>query len=335
MWTHLLTHRLLARRRLAVATLLAGLPAARAMRARAADAPIRLVIPFAPGGPNQAMAAIVAEGMQAALGRPVVIENRPSSRGSVGGAEFVARAPADGTTLLVTQQSHLLNAFLFPGLSFDPIDSFAPVALLAEAPLVVLVPAQGAPRSMADLAARLRRPTGEERYGSGGPATGTQIASQLLVDALGAQATHVPFNGLGPARAALVAGRLTFLLDVAPSALADAAAGRVRPLAVLSGQRLAALPDVPTMNETGLVDGVGLLGAIWNVLLAPAGTPAETVAVLNAAADQALAAGAVQVRLAAMGARGMGGFSPAATRVFLQAESMRLEKLAQRALSGE
>lgn len=323
----------LSRRRLAAAALLAGLPGIEARAAAPSLTPLRLVIPFSAGGPNQAMISVVAEAMAKALGRPVLIENRPSSRGSVGGTAYVATAAPDGGTLLVTQQSHVLNPLLFPGLAFDPIESFAPVALLVEAPIVVLVPAAGGPRSMAELAGRLRRATGEQRYGSGGPGTGTHIATLLLLEALGGDATHVHFAGLGPAREALAAGRLMFLLDLAPSVLAEAASGRLRPLAVLSGQRLAALPEVPTMAETGLGEAKPLLGAIWNALLAPAGTPPATVAALNAAAGRAVADGGVQTRLAAMGARATGDFRPEAVRLFLKAEKERLQPLALRALA--
>ncbi len=240
------------RRRTLLAAGLAALPAAALAQGFPAR-PIRLVIPFAAGGPTDIVARLLAERMAARLGQPVVVEARPGAGGALA-AEAVARAAPDGHTLLIgTATTHAVNpALQGDRLPFHPIRDFAPIAQVARAPIVLAVRPEAEARDLAGFVALLRARPGQLNYGSSGTGSMGHLASVLLLQKLGAEATHIPYRGSAPMAADLVSGRLDFASDALASLVPFMREGRVRALAIATPDRATALPDLPTFAEAGL-----------------------------------------------------------------------------------
>ena len=248
------------------------------------DRPIRLVVPFAPGGSNDAIARPLAEGLQALLGQPMVVENRAGAGSTVGSA-FVAKAPADGYTLLICSSSFTTSAAI-QRTPYDPVGSFAPVAPICTAPMLVVTAPNSEFRDIGALLAHARAHPGELRYGTAGPGNIGHMASAYLDMVAGVQTEAVPYAGIGPAQIDLVAGRLDFMITTLASVRGQVDAGRLPVIAYTGDERLAAAPGVPTVREaTGLDYAVE---AFWG-LLAPHGLPAPILARLNAAVGEVLA----------------------------------------------
>jgi tripartite-type tricarboxylate transporter receptor subunit TctC len=279
--------------------------AAAPLAARAQDGdwptrPVRLVVPYLPGGIMDALARLLAEPLQRHLGtaQPLIVENRAGAGGNVGTA-LVARARGDAHTVLVGNSGPLsINPALARSLPFDPQRDFQPVVLIATTPLVLTVPATAPHRDVAAFIAWARAQPQPVAYGTPGVGTPQHMATELLRLRAGFQAVQVPYQGSAPVITALLAGDIAFAVDNQALVLGQIRAGALRALAVTTPRRSAELPDIPTMQEAGL-DGYAVRG--WYGLLLPAGVPAAIVERLNAAARLALREPAVMARLASFG----------------------------------
>ena len=260
--------------------------------------PITLVVPFAAGGPADALARVVSRGLTERLGATVVVDNRPGAGGNIGTAA-VAKAPADGYTLLLGYIGPLaINPALMGELSYRPLHDFAPVAYLAGNPLV-LVARPGLPTPDFAAFAQLAKTTpGGLSYGSGGVGSANHMAGVLLADAAQLPLVHVPYKGAAPATVALLGDQVDVMLNGVSVALPHVTSGKLKALAVTTADRVAALPDVPTLTELGL----GPLDvAAWFGVLAPAGTAPDRLATLETAVLATLQQPAVQNQLTTAG----------------------------------
>ncbi len=277
------------------------LPPARAQDAGAAafpNRPLRMVVPFSPGGSADIVARITAQGMSEALGQPVAVENRGGGGGVIG-SEAVIAAPADGYTLAFhTVSSAVLNAGLYRSLPFDVRRAFVPVSLVGLIPNVVVVNPRLPAATLRELVELLRREPGRRTYASSGPGTITHLSGHMLADMAGGAMVHVPYRGSGPANADLMAGRIDVMVDTLSSTIPFVRAGQMRALAVSSRERSAALPDVPTAAEAGLP---GYESYNWHAVFVAAGTPAAVIARLERAARAAVASPATNRRLVEAG----------------------------------
>jgi tripartite-type tricarboxylate transporter receptor subunit TctC len=276
--------------------------------------PIRLVVPFAPGGGSDVAGRLAAQCMAPKLGQTVVVENRAGAGGTIG-MEAVAKAPADGYTLaFLTTSSAVLNVFLYPKLNFDIRRDFQTVGEVGRSPSVLAV-RRGLATDVAGLRAAGGR-SGGLTYGSGGNGTVPHLAGTMLGQALGVETTHVPLRGAGPALTAVVAGQVDVLLESVPVMLGQIQEGLARALAVASPRRDPLLPHVPTTTEAGLP---GFEIENWYGLFAPARVPAPIVETLARALREGLAEPACQARMRDLGLSG-GTSDPAAFRAYWQAE---------------
>lgn len=284
----------LTRRRLLLAAAL--LPAA--AWAAFPDKPLRLVVPFPAGGAADLMARGLAQHLGTQLGQQVVIDNRGGAGGTVA-AEIVARAPADGYTLLFgTMGTQAINPALYPKLRYDPLKDFAPVALTHITPRVLVVGPSVKARTVAELVASAKSQPGKLTYGSAGNGSSSHLSGALFESMAGVDLVHVPYKGSAPLLTDLLAGRVDVTFDSYTVYEEHIRSGRVRALAVTSRSRMGALPQVPTVAESGLA---GYEVSNWLGLLAPAGTPKEVVAALHAATVRAMADAGMKKQLAGLG----------------------------------
>jgi tripartite-type tricarboxylate transporter receptor subunit TctC len=262
----------------------AGLSPFAARLAHAADGdwptrPIRLIVPFSAGGTVDVTARLAAVQLGRALGSPVVVDNLPGAGGVIASGR-VATSPPDGYTLLFTTPNHTINPALFPRLPFDTEKDFAPVALVAEIP-ELLVASSGQPfRDFPGFVAYAKAHPGALDYGSAGNGTLPHVTMELLLQRLKIKVTHVPYKGAAPALNDLIAGQLAVKMDTIATASPHVRSGRLRALAIASARRSALMPDVPTIAELGLA---GYEGILWMGILAPAGTPRAIVDRLSGA----------------------------------------------------
>ena len=270
--------------RLAVAALLAAsvLHAGSAVAQAAAQPypakPIRLMVPFPPGGSTDIVARIVAQKLSSQLGQPLVIENRGGAGGTLGAAA-VAKAAPDGYSLLVGSTStHVVAPSVYAKLDYDPIRDFAPISLMAVSPYLLAVNPSVPAKTLKELVDLMKAKPGQLNYASAGIGSTTHLAMEMLKDASHTFALHIPYNGNGPAGTALIAGQVDILFASLPSLLPHSKSGRARALAVGTPKRSASLPDVPTVAESGYP---GFDASLWLALFAPAGTPAPIVAHLQ------------------------------------------------------
>lgn len=241
--------------------------------------PVRIMIPFAPGGVPDIVARLVAPHMQTGLGQPVLVENRPGAGGTVA-AELVARAAPDGYTLFMTTVStQAIAPNLRPDIRYDPDRDFAPISYIARVPLVLLVPPALGVRDVKGLLDLLRREPGRHAYASSGVGAPLHLAGELFRQLAGVDVTHVPYRGSSPALTDLVAGRVTFMFDALPPAVPFIADGRLTALGVGTLERARARPEIPTMQEAGVE---GFEAYTWAAFYAPGGTPAPIVERLHA-----------------------------------------------------
>lgn len=308
----------LSRRTLAALT--AGLVAAPSVLAADYPArPLRIIVPYTPGGTTDIAARLVAEPLAKILGQPVIVENRPGAN-SIVGAAAAATSPADGYTLVMVLPAHAANATLQAGkMPFDPLASFSPVSLVVSAPLVLAGSRHVPGQTLRDYLDYARKNPGRMNYGSSGIGATAHLAMELLKLRTGLVMEHIPYRGTQPALADLLAGNIGLLFDTYSTLKPQFEAGNVRPLGIAALERAAFAPDLPTLIEGGLPN---FAASSWCMLLAPAGTPANIVARLSADVTRIVREPAMTTKLQDMGFV-VEGRAPAETASFLQSEVER------------
>lgn len=259
--------------------------------------PLRLILPFPPGGPSDILGRALAQKLSEQLGQNVVPDNRPGAGGNLG-AELTAKSPHDGYTLLLTSPSIAISPSLYSKLNYDPARDFAPVARVASIQNVMLVHPSVPAKTLKEFIQLARSNPGKLNFGSGGAGTTNHLASELLKSLAHINMVHVPYKGSGQAMLGLMGGQVDMVVIAVPPAVPQIQAGKVRPLAVLSERRVATLPNVPTAKEAG-VDNFEV--AVWYGILMPGGTPREIVTRLNQEITKALAAPDLRERLSVAG----------------------------------
>ncbi|MBP7566905.1 MAG: tripartite tricarboxylate transporter substrate binding protein [Burkholderiaceae bacterium] len=287
------------RRQLLALSALGALPSlGRAQSSR----PVRIVVPFAPGGGNDVLGRQMANGLTESTGRSHIVENRAGAGGNIG-TEFVVRAAADGTTLLLGHTGTIsINPALYTGLKFDVQKDLTPVAMFATSALVLVVSESSPIQSMADLVTAIRRADGNFNYASSGAGTGGHLTAEMLAHMLGTKMTHIPYKGTAPALTDVVGGQVQMMFSVIPPAQALVASGKLRALAVTSAKRLAQLPNVPTVAESGVAQLKGFESTLTYGLLAPRATPAPAIEALGRQILQVAGTAAFQSKLGVEGA---------------------------------
>ncbi len=236
--------------------------------------PVRLIVPFPPGGSTDIVARIVAQKLGDRLGQQIVVENRGGAGGTIG-TEVVAKATPDGYTLGVGSTStHAVAPSVYPKLGYDPVKDFAPISLVAVSPYLLVVHPEVPARSLQEFVAYVRTRPGKLNYASAGTGSTTHLAMEMLKGSAGIYIVHIPYNGNGPAGTAVIAGQVEALFGSLPAVLPHAKSGRVRPIAVGTPKRSPSLPDVPTVAESGFP---GFDASLWLAIMAPAGTPPAVV----------------------------------------------------------
>jgi tripartite-type tricarboxylate transporter receptor subunit TctC len=316
---------MLNRRILLFALLLAGASLAQAQSYP--SKPIRLIVPWPPGGGVDTTGRMIAQPLSVRLGQPVVVENRPGAGGNIG-TESAARAAPDGYSLLMGSISpNAANIHLYSRLGFDPAKDFVPITFVASVPNILVVPASAPVNNVQELIALAKANPGKLTYGSGGVGSSQHLAATMFRTAAKIDILHVPYKGTAPAEADLVGGHISLMLDTT-TCLPFIAAGKMKALAVASKSRNPALPDVPTFDEVGLP---GVYASSWYGLMAPAGTPPDIIARLNAETNQILRSPETRKRLSDFGAE-IGGGTPEDFGKFIASETKRYEEIVR--LSG-
>ncbi|MBL6454352.1 tripartite tricarboxylate transporter substrate binding protein [Belnapia sp. T6] len=286
--------------------------------------PIRLIVPFAAGGPTDIPARLFAEEVSKILPQRVVVENRTGA-GVVVGTEAVATAPKDGHTLLYSTIAHSVLRPLFPRLSFDPVADFQPVALLGVIPMILLVNKDLPAKTLQEFVALCRAKPGQYDYGSSGVGGAVHLATELLLKRAGdLRVNHIPYRGSAAGMPDLLSGRLAMFMDVAAGGLPYARRGDARPLGISSAARLPQAPDIPTFAEAGVPNAESYT---WHMVFAPAGTPAPVVQAINAAFNKAAAEESVQRRLTDLTMTLRSDTTPEAATRWLQDEIMKWETI--------
>ncbi len=312
---------------LACALASATLPAARAQAPAASwpSKPIRWVVPFPPGGAMDAIARTLGEKAGKTLGQPFVIENKPGAGGNIG-ADFVAKQPGDGYTLMITSIGMATNKPLYGKLSYDPIKDFAPVSLLAVVPNVLVTNAtQPDVKTAKDVIAAARKAPGKLTYASAGNGTSIHLAGEVFTSLAQVDMLHVPYKGSGPAVSDLLGGQVNYMFDSITSARPHIESGKLRALGLTTAKRSKSLPNVPTLAEAGLP---GYEVSPWFAVFMPAATPKDIVAKVNAALLEAMKDPDVVKRFETIGAEPVGS-TPEEMAQHLARESERWTKLIQ------
>ena len=287
-------------------------------RARAADwpvKPVRVVVPFSPGGSTDITARLVSNRLQEVWGQSVVVENRPGAGGNIA-ADNVAHSDPDGYTIFIVGPGQATNQFLYPSLSYDPISDFAPVTLLITQPNLMCVPNSSPAKSVREFIDYCNANKGKVTYASSGNGTTLHLSGELFKRLAKVEMTHIPYRGGAPAINDLIPGRVDVIFDNMPSILSHVKAGSVRGLAVTTKERVAVVPDIPTIAEQG-VPGFDVMS--WFGFFVPAKTPQDIVARINADTNAALAHPSVKTRLEELGATPKGS-TPAELANFLKSE---------------
>ncbi len=310
---------------LALATLfMLAAPMAAQAQAAYPDKPIKFVVPYPPGGGTDVVARIVQQRLQAALGQPIVIDNKGGAGGSLG-TDIVAKSAPDGYTVLFTLSSHTINPAIFPKLPFDTIKDFEPVGLVASLPQLLAANMAVPVRTVADVVAQAKAAPDKFSFASVGNGSPGHLAGELMVLRTGAPMAHIPYRGGGPAVTDVMGGQVPLLWVSIPAAAAQVKAGKLRALAVSTTKRSPAFPDVPTMQEAGVAD---FEVDSWYAMLVPAKTPRPIIEKLNKALNTVLAEPAIRAQLIEQGADAVGG-TPEALGKVIAAEVPKWVKLAK------
>ncbi len=308
---------------IAAAAACALLPGLAAAQGAFPSKTITIIVPFAAGGTTDILARVVAQGMGAELGQPVVVDNRAGAGGNIGG-QLAARAPADGYTLFMgTVGTHAINAALYKKMPFDPIKDFAPLTRVANVPnLLVANPAQPF-KTVQELIAYAKANPGKINFGSSGSGSSIHLSGELFKSMAKVDMQHVPYKGSAPAVTDLLGNQIAIMFDNMPSAIQHVRSGKLRAIAVTTAKRSPELPDVPTIAEAGVP---GYEATSWFGMFAPAGTPAPVVAKLNATIVKVLAMPDIKKKLAEQGAEAAGE-TPEQFAAFIQKESVKWGKV--------
>jgi tripartite-type tricarboxylate transporter receptor subunit TctC len=277
--------------------------AAHAQASTYPDKPIRFLVPYPPGGGTDVIARIVQERFQAALGQPVMIENRGGAGGSVG-TEVVARSAPDGYTVLFTLSSHTINPAIFHKLSYDTVKDFEPVGTVASLPQILVANPQLPVNNIAELVALAKAKPGTLAFASVGNGSPGHLAGELLKIRMGIQMTHIPYRGGGPAITDVIGGQVPLLWVSIPAAAQFVKTGKLKALGVSTLKRSAAFPDVPTLQEAGVPD---FEVDSWYAMFVPARTPKPIIDKLNRALNTVVADPTIREKLLAQGSEGVGG----------------------------
>ncbi|MBR0696695.1 tripartite tricarboxylate transporter substrate binding protein [Bradyrhizobium lablabi] len=288
-------------------------------RARAGDwpvKPVKVVVPFTPGGSTDITARLVGNRLQEVWGQSVVVENKPGAGGNIA-ADMVAHSDPDGYTIFIVGPGMATNPFLYASLSYDPVKDFAPVTTLITQPNLMCVPNSSPARSVKEFIAFCNDNRGKVTYASSGNGTTLHLSGELFKRLAKVEMTHIPYRGGAPAINDLIPGRVDVIFDNMPSILQHAKSGHVRALAVTTRQRVAVVPDIPTLDEAG-VPGFDVFS--WFAFFVPARTPPDVVARINADTNAALVYPPVKARFEELGANPKGS-TPQELASFLRAET--------------
>jgi len=258
--------------------------------------PVRFIVPYAPGGSSDILARTLGQKLADAMGQPFIVDNRPGA-GSMVGTEVLAKSPADGYTIILSDMPHTINPSINPKVPYDPVKDFSPVSVIGVSPMFLFVHPAFEAKNVKELIALAKAQPGKLAIASGGNGATTHLVAELLQASAGIKLTHVPYKGAGPAIADVAAGQVPITFTSMATAASLVKAGRLRVLGVTSSKRLAAFPDVPTFEENGLA---GLTFEHWWGVMAPARTPPAVVARLHDEIVKALAAPDVRERFAAL-----------------------------------
>jgi len=283
--------------RIALLSLVCGITATAALAQAYPNKPIKLIVPFAPGGFTDVVARILGQKLSISLGQPFVIENKAGA-GSTIGTDFVAKATPDGYTLVMVSTTHVISPAIYAKLPYDPIKSFTPVSKLVDSAYVLMVNPKVPVNSVADYIALAKAQPDKIHYASSGNGSSQHLMGGMFAAMTGSKLIHVPYKGSSGAASDLVAGVVESSFAGVPNAMAQVPAGRLKALAVTTAKRIPQLPDVPTMQEAGVP---GYEASVWLGLLAPAGTPKEIVARLNAEIAKVMSAPDTKKELYAAG----------------------------------
>ena len=304
----------------AAATALAAMPAA---AQQYPAKPVRLIVPFAPGGTTDILARTLGQALGENLGAQVIIDSRAGAAGNVG-TDVAAKAPPDGYTLLLGVVSPLaINVTLYgEKLPYNPERDFAPISMITKVPQVISMHPNVPAKTLKQLIALAKAQPNRLNYGTAGSGTSNHLVGELIKSSAGVHMQHVPYKGAGPAAIAVLSGEVDMMISAPPAVMNHFRTGRLRPLVVSSLKRSPALPEVPTIAESGIP---GFDATAWYCLMAPAGTPAAIVQRVNAALTKALAAPSVRERLLAEGAAPESS-TPDELRVFIRDEIAKWAK---------
>jgi len=287
-----------------VALLLVVLAFPAASQERYPSKPLRLIVPFAPGGSTDIFARLIAERAQAPLGQPVVVENRAGAAGNIG-AEAVVRSAPDGYTLLMATTGVMaINNALYKNMTYDAAKDLEPVLYVASITNVLIVPPDSPAKSVAELIALAKKEPGKLTFASSGAGASTHMSAELFKSMAGIDILHVPYKGSGPAMPDLMSGRVSMMFENAPGAVSHIKAGKLRALAQTGLKRSSALPEVPTVAESGVP---GYESLSWSGIAVPAGTPRAVIDRLNRDLNSILAMADMRQKLAEQGADAIGG----------------------------
>ena len=284
--------------------------------------PIRVVVPYTPGGFTDVTARLVAQKLQERLGQPVTIDNKPGAN-SIIGVDLIAKAPPDGYTIGVVIAAYAANTTLYPKLPYDPKKDLIPVSLIGVAPLMAAVNNNAPFKTAPELVAYAKRNPGKISFGSSGNGSAAHLTTEFLKAHTGTFMVHIPYRGAAPALNDLMGGQIQLFFDAASGLIGPGKSGQVRVIGIASDRRLPAAPDVPTFIEQGIT---GFTGSTWAGVLAPAGTPREIVRRIADEVARIVRMDDVKARLEAMGTIPVGS-TPEEFQTFLDAETAKWGKV--------